>query len=915
ITGSNGEIRYLVIGYSDDILTLELSSLKDIGRILGSVKVGENGFVFCVDKTTWRYLYFNDGVNDLTGQSAASNGITSEALNDGFFGLVELKSGNYYCSSKTYNSQEFGDIIVITAAISESELLGKNVAVIATSVTVFLIVLFIIFAYGAFMQIEYIKTKKTPKSFRMFVGKKKLHKAAAGAVYFNVSIAKKLGVLIIVGVILIFGSSMFMQSYLALESSIKESEVSIDEIENLMGQNEGVTNTIVHYYNNHYIAKTQQLASLFEYNPTGLFEYDIRDEHVYKYKNKDLYSKCKDVYLNELCKINDIEEIYIFNDEGYCIATSATEWDFYISENEEDQSGIFRKILEGKMDTYAQGLMTSESGLDYQYFGSMFYYYTDADGNFVSKYDYEKDDINIRRHRGLVQTSISKDIVSDLMEITSASYVIGQVIPTENAQFFVFDMTPEHRIIYSENDILIGMSAMDLGFDEGSFKTASYNGFTSLDSQKFFEVQRFQGQYYTTILTPTESVYNIRSRISLVTTIAGAIALILMSGFIIIHTQEEENAYCAVKYDEQYKIEYDTVTITLPSGKVKQIKMENDRVANMPLPWSKKDPEQRLGTVTRILLGLFTIAVCITLIVESNSQDSLSIMPYIAFGSWSHGFNFFALCHNIMVLLGLSLVLSLIDAIVSLVATTLGSAMETFGQFIVSLIKYGSIIAALFYCLFNFGIDGTSLIASAGILSLVIGLGAQSLISDILSGIFIAMEGSFRVGDIVEVNGFYGQVIEMGLRTTKIKDIGNNIKIINNHEISSILNKTRDTSLAVCRVGIEYSEDINRVDDILRKEFPAIKKRIPIIIDEPFLIGIDKLGDSSVELLIAAKCTEQNRLRLERMLNREIFELFKRENINIPFPQVTISNREDTLPKEEIDKIEVIPEESKKKKD
>ena len=222
-------------------------------------------------------------------------------------------------------------------------------------------------------------------------------------------------------------------------------------------------------------------------------------------------------------------------------------------------------------------------------------------------------------------------------------------------------------------------------------------------------------------------------------------------------------------------------------------------------------------------------------------------------------------------------------------ATTFGTRGETICRLLISFLKYISIFGMLFFCLSLFGVNTNTLLASAGILSLVIGLGAQDLIKDILSGLFIIFEGEFRVGDIVMIGSYRGTVVEIGVRTTKIQDAGANIKIISNSDVSDVINMTKQYSFAFCDVGIEYGESLERVESILAKEFPNIKKRLPAIHDGPFYKGVVSLGDNSVNIRIMAQCHESDRVQLERDLNREMKILFDKHNINIPFPQVVIN--------------------------
>lgn len=104
-------------------------------------------------------------------------------------------------------------------------------------------------------------------------------------------------------------------------------------------------------------------------------------------------------------------------------------------------------------------------------------------------------------------------------------------------------------------------------------------------------------------------------------------------------------------------------------------------------------------------------------------------------------------------------------------------------------------IVAVFVVLGAWGVDTATLLASAGILTLIVGLGAQSLVADIVAGIFMVFEGEFQIGDIVIVNGWRGTVQEIGIRTTKIVDSSGNVNIVNNSEITTLVNQTKDVRL------------------------------------------------------------------------------------------------------------------------
>ena len=210
-----------------------------------------------------------------------------------------------------------------------------------------------------------------------------------------------------------------------------------------------------------------------------------------------------------------------------------------------------------------------------------------------------------------------------------------------------------------------------------------------------------------------------------------------------------------------------------------------------------------------------------------------------------------------------------------------------------SFIKYLIAIIAILMMLGAWGVNTSTLLASAGILSLVIGLGAQSLIADIIAGIFIVFEGEFEVGDIVIIDGWRGTVDEIGIRTTKIIDWQGNIKVVNNSQISSIINQSKELSVTTCVVSIDYRESIPRVELIIKNNLERIKKNIPEIVEGPFYKGVDSLADSSVNLLFIATVKESDFYVVKRALNRELKLIFDENNVSIPFPQITLNQPEE----------------------
>ena len=213
---------------------------------------------------------------------------------------------------------------------------------------------------------------------------------------------------------------------------------------------------------------------------------------------------------------------------------------------------------------------------------------------------------------------------------------------------------------------------------------------------------------------------------------------------------------------------------------------------------------------------------------------------------------------------------------------TAAKLFSSFAKYIIALIALMMMLSAL-------GVNTTALVASVGILALIIGLGAQSLIADVIAGLFIVFEGEYKVGDIIVIDGWRGTVLEIGIRSTRIVDAGGNVKIINNSTISAVINQTKQLSVAKAYISIEYGESLQRVELVIKNNLEVIKKNIPQIVEGPFYKGVDALGESSVDLLFMANCKEEDIYIVQRAMNRELKLLFDENNINIPFPQVVVN--------------------------
>jgi len=226
---------------------------------------------------------------------------------------------------------------------------------------------------------------------------------------------------------------------------------------------------------------------------------------------------------------------------------------------------------------------------------------------------------------------------------------------------------------------------------------------------------------------------------------------------------------------------------------------------------------------------------------------------------------------------------------------------ETIKGMISNLVRYAIVIFAVIYGLNLLGADILTVIASLGILALVVGFGAQSLIEDIFAGLFILFEGRFYVGDIISVDGFRGTVKNIGIVSTQIVDAGGNNRIINNSDIRVLTNLSEVTSLAVTVVSIAYGADLIAAEKVINDMLEQLPERYPNYFPKvPRYVGVENLSESSVDLKVIADVDESNIYAARRVLNRELKLALDEGGIEIPFPQVVVWQGKEAVKKETI---------------
>jgi moderate conductance mechanosensitive channel len=199
--------------------------------------------------------------------------------------------------------------------------------------------------------------------------------------------------------------------------------------------------------------------------------------------------------------------------------------------------------------------------------------------------------------------------------------------------------------------------------------------------------------------------------------------------------------------------------------------------------------------------------------------------------------------------------------------------------------------AGVLMILSEIGIHLGPLLAAAGLGGLAIGFGAQSLVKDLISGFFILLENSVRVGDVVEVAGVSGLVEAIELRTIRLRDLSGNVHVVPNGVIDKVKNMTKDYSYSLFNIGVAYREDVDEVMGVVGEIAEELRSDLQFKDDilEPLeMLGVDQFADSAVIIKCRIKTQPIKQWRVGREMNRRIKKTFDAKGIEIPFPHQTI---------------------------
>ncbi len=207
------------------------------------------------------------------------------------------------------------------------------------------------------------------------------------------------------------------------------------------------------------------------------------------------------------------------------------------------------------------------------------------------------------------------------------------------------------------------------------------------------------------------------------------------------------------------------------------------------------------------------------------------------------------------------------------------SQMRTVQSLILSIFNYVMYFIIIIIVFSALGVDITGLLTVAGVGGIAVGFGCQTLVKDFISGLFLLLDGSVKVGDIVTVNGATGTVEEVAIRTTKLRCTNGNIQVVPNGDIRTVTNFTRDYRCAIVDVTVAHGQDYTRALEILKEEMASFDIGSDLVDEPPVVTGVIASDGRAATIRIECRCRVKDCWTIEREIRLRCLERFRAEGI------------------------------------
>lgn len=561
--------------------------------------------------------------------------------------------------------------------------------------------------------------------------------------------------------------------------------------------------------------------------------------------------------LRQMSRMLGVVHIYLYDQTGEVIVTNSPYDHRRLGDSAEEPSYAFRTLLEG-VDHVIQPPMADEiSGARTQFIGVGLRSEADLADGFVMV------SVDPALRDGLIDT-LSLEKVLENMIIGLPEHALALEKETLN-------------IIATTGPGLVGQPVSSLGINEETVKSGA-NGFLDLDDVKYYTGSSDAGDLYLMpVVRRMDSIgpFLIALRIAAI-----QLAALLLIVFLALYRYQESVVDGAPEPEPEPEEAPQTLRDPTKKGFEKRW--------GLYVPRSQQTPGEQ---TKRLAINLMLVFCTLNLIpfacyrvLGTMDVGGLNALTYLVSGHWEKGVNIFALSSCVFLLFALYVLNIVWERILCAIARTSDARVETVCLLLRNSLKYVCMISFIYYGLSEFGIPTQALLASAGILTLAVSMGAKDFVNDMIAGFFILMEGHIKVGDFVAIGGKWGIVQQLGIRTIRIV-WRNETRILNNSALRDVFNSDGDVAPISTKMPVSINANLSELEAMLNEELPKLtRNEIPGLVKPVSYKGISKLSDYAMELSISASVENGCQSAAESALNRQIKLIFERRGIEIPVP-------------------------------
>lgn len=747
------------------------------------------------------------------------NEITKTTVRNRVFGVSVVRwNGTHYLA--VHGPFENGDLELYTCALPFEEII---MPVLEINLLVSLI-----FALMVFMVISYI----------FYLRQYKVMKIDNNEAYSESGVRRKERIVPVIGIVVIMTAAYFSQTLLWLSNYVLDDPEELAEIrENYKEYNQSLANI-----------RDRQIMMRVDY---------ARVLSQFIGENNESVDR---LMLNRLSEIFDLDYIILYDAEGNEILSDSTYINLSVPTSESDPDHVFRSLLKGEPYVIQDTVINTYTKNPNRKIGTSVY---GNDGSLIGILVLSYDEYSIYENFG--ETFIPTFLNS---------------VKNNDISVYAAVNTEDYRLSAFPDKNAVGGDARDIGFTERMFEPG-FSGKVNLNGEKYYVSGTTIDNHYVYVLTKPVHVYAMRAPYTIFTGVLFLLAILFMKWYLREKRSGYDRVYCGTEEVETF------LTLYAEENNYAS-ESENDSAEIRLLrnykelgeEWILKTPESKTYRMLEVLSTVIALVLAIYF-VFSMHYNSQSLMIKIINSRWAKGLNVFAATYCLITILFGFVIVNVIRWVLRLLSQISGPRGKTICRLLESTTEYVSAIIVFYLCLVNLGTNIQSLVASLGLLTIIIGMGARDIITDIIAGLFIIFEGDLHVGDVVEVSGYRGMITEIGLRTTKISGWDKNVKIVNNRTVTNVINMTAYSSFAIVDFTVPLNAPIQKMKELMEKEFSTYKEKYPYLINTPFFKGINKMSGGKVECRVMAEVPELRRGDLERSLALDIKTLLEKNGISL----------------------------------